>query len=111
MPASARDPSGLRNVSGELNNLIEGQTSWGSTGEIFLRLVNPDYAHYLQGDMTSNADASSSSTTTLASAIACRVLITENFSTVSNTLPRRRNPPRNLIPKPLKKPNCSVSRR
>ena len=36
--------------------------------------------------------ASKSSTTTLASSIACIVLITENFSTASSTLPRRRTP-------------------
>ena len=36
--------------------------------------------------------ASSRSTTTLASSIACSVLITENFSIASNTLPRRRTP-------------------
>jgi hypothetical protein len=34
----------------------------------------------------------SSSTTTLASSMACSVLITENFSIASNTLPRRRTP-------------------
>ena len=36
--------------------------------------------------------ASSSNSTTFASAIACSVLTTENFSTASNTLPRRRRP-------------------
>ena len=36
--------------------------------------------------------ASSSSSTTLASAIACSVLTTENFSIASNTLPLRRRP-------------------
>ena len=36
--------------------------------------------------------ASSTNTTTLASSMACKVLITENFSMASNTLPRRRTP-------------------
>ena len=36
--------------------------------------------------------ASSTKITTLASSIACRVLTTENFSTTSSILPRRRTP-------------------
>lgn len=48
---SARDFQGLRNVSGDFNNLIfsdptNQQLGWGSANEYFLRLVNPDYAHY-----------------------------------------------------------------
>ena len=43
-----RDYQGLRNVSGDFNNLIAGQTSWGATGSWFLRLVPADYAHYAQ---------------------------------------------------------------
>lgn len=48
---SARDYQGLRNVSGDFNNLIfsdptNQQLGWGSANEYFLRLVNPDYAHY-----------------------------------------------------------------
>ena len=51
---SARDYEGLRNVTGAFNNLIQGQLSWGAANETFLRLVNPDYAHYLQGDTAGN---------------------------------------------------------
>lgn len=54
---SARDYQGLRNVSGDYNNLIfsdstNQQLGWGSANEYFLRLVSPDYAHYLQGDLS-----------------------------------------------------------
>lgn len=57
---SARDYEGLRNVSGEFNNLIFGtatagsQLTWGAANETFLRLVKPDYMHYLQGDTAGN---------------------------------------------------------
>ena len=44
---SARDYHGLRNVAGDFNNLIQGQEAWGSANEKFLRLVSPDYSHYL----------------------------------------------------------------
>ena len=47
-----RDFQGLRNVSGDFNNLIRGQTTWGATNEQFLRLVQPDYSHYLQEQIT-----------------------------------------------------------
>ncbi|SIL30449.1 Uncharacterised protein [Mycobacteroides abscessus subsp. abscessus] len=39
-----------------------------------------------------SALASSISSTTLLASMACKVLITENFSTASNTLPRLRRP-------------------
>ena len=49
-----RDFQGLRNVSGHFNNLINGQSSWGATGNDFLRLVSPDYTHYVQENIAAN---------------------------------------------------------
>ena len=43
-----RDFQGLRNVSGDFNNLIDGHTDWGATGSQFMRLVNADYDHYVK---------------------------------------------------------------
>jgi Ca2+-binding RTX toxin-like protein len=53
----ARDYEGLRNVSGQFNNLVGGQNSWGSSNEQFLRLTNGDYAHYSQENLAANAAA------------------------------------------------------
>ena len=45
--------------------------------------------------------ASSTNTATLAASIACMALITENFSTASSTLPRRRTPAVSIMVKGL----------
>lgn len=55
-----RDYQGLRNVSGDFNNLVGGQNTWGSSSELFMRLVQPDYAHYLQ-EVINNGPAVSAS--------------------------------------------------
>ncbi|BAU73409.1 peroxidase family protein [Metapseudomonas furukawaii] len=44
----ARDPIGLRNVSGFFNNLTHDGHAWGSFGQDFIRLTLPDYSHYVQ---------------------------------------------------------------
>jgi hypothetical protein len=63
-----RDFQGLRNVSGVFNNLIEGQLLWGATDSLFMRLVNPDYSHYLKGDLaTDGASSFNSSEVTVTS--------------------------------------------
>ena len=49
--------------------------------------------------------ASSSSTTTFASSIACSVLITENFSIASKTRPLRRSPAVSISVMPRSRPN------
>ncbi|WP_330114233.1 peroxidase family protein [Pseudomonas sp. JS3066] len=44
----ARDPIGLRNVSGYFNNLTHDGHAWGSFGQDFIRLTLPDYSQYVQ---------------------------------------------------------------
>ena len=50
-----RDYQGLRNVTGFLNNLIDGQQTWGATDSLFLRLVPHDYSHYVQENLANAA--------------------------------------------------------
>ena len=51
----ARDPIGLRNVSGHFNNLTQDGQSWGSFGQNFIRLTHSDYSHYVQQNLSNAA--------------------------------------------------------
>ncbi|BAN49815.1 peroxidase family protein [Metapseudomonas resinovorans] len=51
----ARDPIGLRNVSGYFNNLTHDGHAWGSFGQDFIRLTLPDYSHYVRQNVDNAA--------------------------------------------------------
>ncbi|SDH63493.1 peroxidase family protein [Pseudomonas panipatensis] len=51
----ARDPIGLRNVSGAFNNLTQDGQAWGSFGQTFIRLSHADYAHYVHQNLSNHA--------------------------------------------------------
>ena len=43
---SVTDASGIRNVSGLANNLVQGQSHWGQSDSPFIRLVKADFNSY-----------------------------------------------------------------
>ena len=43
---SVTDASGLRNVSGLMNNIIQGHSHWGQADTPFIRLVKADFNSY-----------------------------------------------------------------
>ena len=45
---STTDASGLRNVSGLMNNLISGQSHWGQADLPFMRMIPADFQDYLK---------------------------------------------------------------
>ena len=47
----ARDPIGLRDVSGHFNNLTQDGQAWGSFGQNFIRLTHSDYTHYVHQNL------------------------------------------------------------
>ena len=55
-----------------------------------------------------SCDASNTNTATFAASIACMALITENFSTASSTLPRRRTPAVSIMVKGLPSRSKSI---
>jgi hypothetical protein len=53
---SGLDPSGIRNPDGTLNNLTSSFTSsWGATGQDFMKLVHADYGHYVSENLSNVA--------------------------------------------------------
>ena len=55
---SVTDASGLRNVSGLMNNLIKGQSHWGQADTPFIRLVKADFNSYTKTYAPTDAGAS-----------------------------------------------------
>jgi Ca2+-binding RTX toxin-like protein len=51
----ARDPIGLRDVSGHFNNLTQDGQSWGSFDQNFIRLTRADFAHYVPQNLANDA--------------------------------------------------------
>lgn len=51
----ARDPIGLRNVSGEFNNLTQDGHQWGAFNQTFIRLTHSDYSHYVHQNLSNAA--------------------------------------------------------
>lgn len=51
----ARDPIGLRNVSGEFNNLTQDGHQWGAFNQTFIRLTHADYSHYVHQNLSNAA--------------------------------------------------------
>lgn len=51
----ARDPIGLRDVSGHFNNLTQDGQAWGSFGQNFIRLTHSDYTHYVHQNLDNAA--------------------------------------------------------
>ena len=67
---SYTDISGLRDVTGNYNNLIPGQSTWGASNQVFSRITAADFTHYVQqaigGLAETNDSISSNSTDTAA---------------------------------------------
>ncbi|MGE8482912.1 MAG: peroxidase family protein, partial [Pseudomonas sp.] len=51
----ARDPIGVRNVSGHFNNLTQDGHSWGTFEQNFIRLTHSDYSHYVHQNLDNAA--------------------------------------------------------
>ena len=49
--ANVNDASGLRQVSGDFNNLQPGQQHWGAVDQPFERMVKADYSHYVSSSI------------------------------------------------------------
>ena len=50
--STTNDAAGLRQVSGNFNNLVPGQQFWGAVDQPFARMAQADYAHYVQEDLS-----------------------------------------------------------
>ena len=62
---SYTDISGLRDVTGNYNNLIPGQSTWGSSNQVFSRITAADFTHYVQqaiGGLATTSDSISANT-------------------------------------------------
>ena len=60
---SYTDISGLRDVTGNYNNLIPGQSTWGAANQVFSRITAADFTHYVQqaiGGLPTTSDSISS---------------------------------------------------
>ena len=55
---SVTDASGLRNVSGLMNNIIQGHSHWGQADTPFIRLVKADFNSYTKTYAPDTTDAS-----------------------------------------------------
>jgi len=63
---SYTDISGLRDVTGNYNNLLPGQSTWGATNQDFTRIAAADFKNYVQQAINIAQSTSDSITTTSA---------------------------------------------
>ena len=61
---SYTDISGVRDVTGNYNNLLPGQSTWGATNQVFARTAAADFKHYVDQAVALAASSSTSTSVT-----------------------------------------------